>query len=1399
MDEPAAVDMESSEPQESLAWAKGERSILASSTLSLSVDSGLVSDEIKPGEFVLRTLFSEFGVLAEKKIDLVLSSEALERPLSKCLQRGEDPVFDQLLSAFGSVAEHCLPSLLRTLFSWHDRQLSATSVLLEKQSSGKISASDSQSKASAKNVAEASERGEQLYVLEKRDLAVEFIFCLVLVEVLKQLPLHPGHEDLTGYVENLAFKHFRYRESTQQDPNIQNINIIADLYAEVIGVMIHARFHSVRKRFVMELKELRSKESSPANTHNIISLLMGMKFFRIKMVPIEEFEASFLFIHECATYFLEVKDKDIKHALAGLFVEILVPVAAVVKNEVNVPCLKNFVELLYTPTLDLCTKKKHKLALFPLVTCLLGVSQKTFFLQYWHYFLAMCLSHLKDRDPKMSRVALESLYRLLWVYMVRIKCESNTVTQSRLQSIVNSLFPKGSKAVVPRDTPLNIFVKIIQFIAQERLDFAMKEIVFDLLSVGRPVKIILAPERMSIGLRAFLVVADSLQQKEGEPPMPRSVGILPSGNTMRVKKTFLNKMLTEEMARSIGVNHYHSHVKKALNDILRALDVQFGRPLMMTTVQNINKEPDDMITGERKPKIDLFRTCVAAIPRLIPDGMSRPDLVDLLSRLTVHMDEEMRGLACQSLQNLVNDFVDWREDVVEGFVHFMLQEITDTFPQLLDNALRLLLQILTNWKVALQNVSANEKMKMEPSLDIVNVKLDHTCLILHRVEGLALVMLCSCRQPCRRIAAHILKEARILLKTLAPNKCDEPVAGVIDKICPMVVESCMEYIPTSDRNIITAASYNVDLQWLADRGGSAWVWSGQESESATRASHDHLDREKEERPNAWLACLMGVMGEVERACPSAVSYAWTLVCHRLNSLFLQLDLNPFSDNRASALLRGTSSVVKKTPNEKDIYLYQWKSYLMFTCKIAPTSYYLPHYRGLGFDEGSSPDSGAGSERSNENRSPQSRGPSPATVFKQILPYIRSDQADLRGAAVLGLSFVNGLAIKDLMEELMPYIRDAIDRKPENLRRRKRRELLRVQLGRLLELIAEKNTFGSNIIDRDAGSLNSTFIEYLDGIRLSLETETDKDITSPVFEIKQNFCNFVTKLIKSFKVDSRVNLIGRDLRRNLFYLFSHWTGQFSSCLTNNKQPHIHDPEYSPTKFEFSALQAMSAVLCCGSVFDPQTLGEDSLTYHWLEVLLSSKDERLGQLGQETVVFLLEHNPDLGALLDWLVDCCYTKPIQTADMCFIALATIFCLREYPCDHYVAIINVTLMNVGSQRGNIQQLALQLLQVLDYRFFESKTSSVLALDTEVEVEDQDDEMYLSEAADEYDFTENTIRLRPKHYRIPEKVFEPLMSGMFPCGQLHLSRRMAQLHPQLTMPIFSEVTFRLQTARSPA
>lgn len=72
---------------------------------------------------------------------------------------------------------------------------------------------------------------------------------------------------------------------------------------------------------------------------------------------------------------------------------------------------------------------------------------------------------------------------------------------------------------------------------------------------------------MNIGLRAFLVIADSLQQKDGEPPMPTTGVILPSGNTLRVKKIFLNTTLTDEEAKVIGTDPYSSYTALQKEDI----------------------------------------------------------------------------------------------------------------------------------------------------------------------------------------------------------------------------------------------------------------------------------------------------------------------------------------------------------------------------------------------------------------------------------------------------------------------------------------------------------------------------------------------------------------------------------------------------------------------------------------------------------------------------------------------------------------------------------------------------------------------------------------------------------------------------------------------------------------
>uniref|UniRef100_A0A672MER2 FRY microtubule binding protein n=1 Tax=Sinocyclocheilus grahami TaxID=75366 RepID=A0A672MER2_SINGR len=1273
-----------------------------------------VDPESRPGEYVLKSLFANFTTISERKIRIVMA-EPLEKPLVKSLQRGEDPQFDQLTSTMSSLAEYCLPSILRTLFDWYKRQNGVDDESYEyRPRSNTKSKNDEQQKD---------------YLLERRDLAIDFIFSLVLIEVLKQMPLHPVVDGLVHEVINLAFKHFRYKEG-YHGPNTANMHIVADLYAEVIGVLAQAKFPAVKKRFMSELKELRQKEQSPYVVQSTISLIMGVKFFRVKMYPVEEFEASFQFIQECAQYFLEVKDKDIKHALAGLFVEILVPVAAAVKNEVNVPCLRNFVESLYDTTLDLSTRKKHSLALYPLVTCLLCVSQKQLFLNRWHVFLNNCLSNLKSKDPKMARVALESLYRLLWVYMIRIKCESNTATQGRLNSIVMTLFPKGSRSVVPKDMPLNIFVKIIQFIAQERLDFAMKEVIFDLLCVGKPAKAFsLNPERMNIGLRAFLVIADKLQQKDGDPPMPNTGATLPSGNTLRVKKTFLSKPLTEDEAKVIGMSFYYPQVRKALDNILRHLDKEVGRCMMLSNAQMLNKEPEDMITGERKPKIDLFRTCMAAIPRILPDGMSKSELIDLLARLTIHMDDELRLIAQNSLQSLLVDFSDWREEVLLGYCSFLLREIQDTHQTLLDSSLKLLLQLLTQWKLALLSTSKTldtSKICSTESSSGTRLPAERTphSTVLHAVEGLALVLLCSCQTSTRKVAVSILREVRQIFLTIGQNE--------------FYISVHYDLFPSTSPQASLPAGQHADLQWLVEWNGSL-VGSHYDVRSPSRV---WILAQSLKEP--WALCLFSLLRQeyLPKHCPTALSYAWPYAFTRLQLLM------PLLDNPVNA--KKTSSA-----GSADTYVSLWRNYLILCFGVAKPSIMSPGHLRASTPEIITPSTDSNSSYDNKILGT----PSVAWLLKQLIPLMRSESIEITESLVLGFGRTNSLVFRELVEELHPLMKEALERRPENKKRRERRDLLRLQLLRIFELLGDAGVISDSTngaLERDTLALGALFLEYVDLTRMLLEAENDKDMEI-LKDIRAHFSAMVANLIQCVPVHHRRFLFPQQsLRHHLFILFSQWAGPFSIMFTPLDR--YSDRNHQITRYQYCALKAMSTVLCCGPVFDNVGLSPDGYLYKWLDNILGCQDLRVHQLGCEVVVLLLELNPDQVNLFNWAVDRCYTGSCQLASGCFKAIATVCGSRNYSSD-IVTLLNLVLFKASDTNREIYEIAMQLMQILEAklsvyskRIVEQKSGAILY---------------------------------GTHGPLP-----PLYS----LSVTQLSKQLARMYPELTLPLFSEVSQRFPT-----
>ena len=83
-------------------------------------------------------------------------------------------------------------------------------------------------------------------------------------------------------------------------------------------------------------------------------------------------------------------------------------------------------------------------------------------------------------------------------------------------------------------------------------------------------------------------------------------------------------------------------------------------------------------------------------------------------------------------------------------------------------------------------------------------------------------------------------------------------------------------------------------------------------------------------------------------------------------------------------------------------------------------------------------SAAGVLRGVDNKSP-SPLIMPTQMYKLLVPLLRNEVPEMRDSVVYALGRINHGAIMDLMTELVGYIKEAIERKQENVRRRRRRD------------------------------------------------------------------------------------------------------------------------------------------------------------------------------------------------------------------------------------------------------------------------------------------------------------------------------------------------------------------------
>ncbi|KAI0985513.1 hypothetical protein GJ496_009506 [Pomphorhynchus laevis] len=1181
-----------------------------------------------------------------------------------------------MLSALTSSCEYLLPSIVNILNNWFTTRR-------DKSSDTDIN----QLKSSC--------------IRQNRQISRELIYCITLTNILKMLPFHPSL-DISSIEEHAYFWILKHKTVSR---NGANTTELSELYSKLIGLIAEHRFFRIGKRFIIELEGCLKDDITSAAISKICAILKGMRFIRIKVAPIEELEVYFSFLNDVATLLTDVKDKDVKHGVAQFYVHLLTPFVNVTRSEVNIPCVRNFVSFMYGPSFEMCIKGKDKHIYYPLITCLLCMKRKTFFLNNWHKLLTLCLPNLKNSDTKIALTCLECVCRLVWFVCVRLNCVNSSNVLQHLNCIVNSILPRGSKIIVPKDCDMSLFVQIIYFLSQGQRDIVLGEVVGDLLSFGR-LRNTIYPERTTIGIYSYLLIyltsIDSSLCNEITPSSSIDMEALLNQN---IPKCFLN-----EQCYSFP---FYSDYVRSFENIIRNLDSSCGRSLLLTRP---DRESEDTFSVEIKSRLKLLKICVPLISLFISDYSSLDDVLELLLRLTIHQNNEISTMSYSCLQRIIDQHPNIAPNMFECYSTFIVREISDQLKFQKEPMSKLhlttgesLYDLIQAWYTTLSKL-------LNPSLIkpiVVNSSLEI-------IDGVVICFLCSTEIDQRVLALKIMKFCQTIFKLVRDsynshhNSNDSlnsysPLYEILNERLTQL------YLPENKTLLSELFPSNAPSTALLNLE----TIFHQKQINATNADDFNYD----DPYGNILRYLFSY--EITRTMPLIQKQAWSLIYTRCSQILPYVESSVTNETRSS-LFRNVDYLKRAAERESNHQLFG--NYLIMACCFAPSA---------------SSASLLNSNLAKEYKF-QSSSTSFQTLLKIILPLLRGETMQTQRILYSGLSSTNPEAFGDLIVELSPYVREASDNKQERFRRSKKKDYVRLTILRIFERASTLNTFKQRFkFGFQSLQIITLLHEYFRTMTQYFEQEAEKD-SEIVQQTRITFCKLVYFFVFQIPIKNRSSLITRDIRYNLFYFFDNWSGHISIFRQDNSHT---NQLVQTTMLNTWAFRASSAILCAGpidtekwiitsenpiensnsfatrssqlvsavyrapgriimhvapGIKKPRQIISNQNVYNqqeqiflWLERLVCTANEDDTVI--QTLTDLLLLNGDQMDMIECVINMfyCISKNNDVTHRCFFALTNVFLYNnsEYPCD-IPSLLTVSLTCLSNPV--IYERALKLTQAL-------------------------------------------------------------------------------------------------------
>lgn len=1256
---------------------------------------------------------------------------------------------------------------------------------------------------------------------DRKSLALIYILCRVLIEVVKQASPEVMGNDLGDKLEEIVFTQLK-----TTDPISKNESLVRssnwNLFAELLGYMSEKRFLSVSDRFIANLEKVPVKIRHEDES-KLSLLIHGMSYLKLTNYPLETFEESAEFVQSLAKFFEKSNNETIVFAYCEVLSKLLLPLASILTAETNHPTWVEAIEKIYDKALAIWKNVNKTLNSnlmvkvsngsqnvinfnnswaysIHLMTSALSVSRKELFSDSWFEVIENNAFKLKPKvETSDKSTFIICITRLIWVYIYRLNDTLNN-TIKRLDSLFNMLFfgsnviGKKNQWLVPDSSLIDPLVELIRVIGFQHLNYVLDNVLIKLLKLGFNGTSLenSYPEKIIVAVQSYLKILEDYELGD-KPKFPTDdIFNLLSYDRSRLKstkKSKRNKFKSNEImfiARNSTNAFSHEEISRMLAVLLKLLDTNYGSDIWSsnstayTPLSSNSKAQvafsafhfglDFSYLASKDLHIELFATILEAIPwTLVPlsgekassCGIPFKNVVEILTRNAVHSNPIVSRAAINSLKKLASKKNP--NSLITIFAKFAFQfndkpGSTYNSDYLNSNEshklLKVYVELLSCWlkqfndihedndseKLSNPLAQDDELMNKDVLNDLyqINYKSDDLAAIpdaskakrsdelewktiitvIEEIEGNGLFFLCSQDPQTRHYGISILKlveqfdqaiynmtdtigKRTDISSVIMPNKGHSRSSS---KFAADVGTRLIHVLENTD--FLGLIKPFKDELSIPERSRLAKLKNKKNILIKLAESDYGIDS------TLWFRLFPKLLDIFFERCPMPVAMCRSIVCVRMVQMYeFVYEFSESYKNYTSSLFGKSNSNIPP-----EVLVNQWRLYLIFACCSLTST----NEQKISFP--SQPTHGR--KKSMQMFIQHQKITSAKSVFRMVIPFLRSQQPMVRDAVISGLSCININILKTLLENLPESLNNW---DMNNKGRDSAEDRLRIEIIHILCNITSRFKSDSFIYTDEA--IVANLVAIIKNVKSFLSVpliQTDAEFQ----RLRRYFSTFLENVFLGIQINSDLNKwLPFEARIGCFNFLKEWCGvgesvditedRYSTMIKRVKQQKEATSTVAILEVEKKALQFASlscmAVLCSGPIKQKiEVVGKIAVMSFdipelmtWIHALICSDNEKINDMGESALKNILQLNLNNDEIYQLVLKQCYSsQPTTKASK---SIFSIFIDMILKIKHFESIpfdiICLSTVMIGHSDYELRCTAMKLLVYLEEKFYHSST----------------------------------------------------------------------------------------------